>query len=403
VCGDKVCGPWLSPTRYDGSSQIAPLTAQEIDAILAVTPGLTASQDPDLLNPFRTVNDLRRLAVQIGVTRLGNASNLDRIAAYNFYAIRPAARHPDAIYSSGKGFFPFEAQTKAVFESYERWAAEVPAQHFEGVPAVVFDAAAHAGAVVYLSRELSPYIPVRWAVGRRLFDSAVAVAPEHMIAFPASGSACPSISTTGLAGHISQALAIEAAILERLERHATAALSSSSLQRITTDALSYPARRLLNSMSAEDIECAVFRLEYGARIPVEVCYAFAFDHYLGIPQSHCSGFGAALTLTDSAEKALLEVTQSRAAFITGMRDDVAGQVSVNSIDIERLRRQRSWLDSLRAVRTVARTTDPTGSFLEIIGRAVRGGDLNEPAVFPLREAQGAKAVRVLIPDLLEAL
>lgn len=374
-----------------------------IDAALAAAPSLAATVGARATDQFRTVDDLRRLAAEIGVSRLANVTKLDRIAAFNFYAIRPAARYPDAIYASGKGFTPFEAQTKAIFEAYERWAAEAPALCFDATPTALADAAAHANAVIYLAHELAPDTPVRWAIGRRLFDSAIALAPEPMITFPASDFAYPLASTTGLAGHGSQVSAIETAILELLERNAATALAPDRLQRVTVDAVSASSRRLLDSMAAEDIECVVFRIDHGTSLAVQVAYAFAFDHWLGLPQSHCSGFGAALALADATDKALLEVSQSRSAFITGMRDDVARHVSPKSIDIVRLERQRAWLEQLRGVQSIA-TVDPSrDSVLEVIGRAVRNGHLNEPAVFPLRAAAGAEAVRVVIPGLLEAL
>src|SRR5215813_60929 len=70
--------------------------------------------------------DIRNLMCEIGATRLGATTLLDRLGLPTYYCIRPSARHPQAIYSSGKGLTDYQARISSVFESYDRWAAEEP-------------------------------------------------------------------------------------------------------------------------------------------------------------------------------------------------------------------------------------------------------------------------------------
>ena len=356
--GERQTG--LPPRLCIRGSQILRLTARAIDDALAAAPPLSASEVASFQNQFATIDDLKRLTSEIGVSRLGDATNLDRINAHNFYAIRPAARHPDAIYSSGKGFTRFDAQTKAVFGSHERWAAEAPAHCFDATSPEVAAAAARVDAVIYLAHKLATDVPVRgWWDGDCLTRS-VAVAPEPMIAFPASDPAYPPATTTGLAGHVSQALAIETAILERRSVMLPPRWPHSVSNGLIAMQSSASAWHLLDTMAAENIECLIFRIDHGAPFALQVSYAFAFDHVLGVPQSHCSGLGAALTLADAIDKALLEVTQSRSAFITGMRDDGPAR-SVKNPSTWRgwLASGLGWSGCARCGRSRRRTTHPT--------------------------------------------
>src|SRR5262245_10401994 len=59
-----------------------------------------------------------------GVTRLADSTGLDRIGLPNWYAVRPSALCPTAIIASGKGPSRQLAILSALYEAFERWAAE---------------------------------------------------------------------------------------------------------------------------------------------------------------------------------------------------------------------------------------------------------------------------------------
>src|SRR4051794_36075925 len=71
---------------------------------------------------------IRGWSERAGVTRLARCTDLDRIGIPNYYAVRPGAKNPSAIIASGKGVSPALAVLSALFEAFERWAAE----DFEG-------------------------------------------------------------------------------------------------------------------------------------------------------------------------------------------------------------------------------------------------------------------------------
>jgi ribosomal protein S12 methylthiotransferase accessory factor len=335
------------------------------------------------------------------VTRIGFTTGLDRIGIPTCYAIRPSALDPNVVYSSGKGFDCTQAINSAVFESFERWAAEEAKCVVHTTSQELRKVAPDLDLIIYAPERLDPHLVLPWALGRQALTGEPAAAPTFLVTFPSTGIVSLPNSTTGFAAHVQYSCAIETGILECVERHVTASLSLEKLSRVTAEQYSRKASQLIDIASAEAIELHIFAIDnpFG----ISVIYVFGYDHWLGVPQSHCSGFAASLSPSDAIDKALLEFAQSRAAFLTGLRADVPEHVLAKSIDLNRLNYQQDWLHTIRKISRVTELRHLQSNRLAThMERIIGDFIMAEPAIFPLRDIGVGAAVRVLIPELRDS-
>lgn len=343
--------------------------------------------------------DVARLAESIGVTRIGWTTGLDRLSTPTVYCVRPAALHPCAIYSSGKAFDPHRALLSGMFECYERWAAEQPAFCVEATADDLVDHPGGRDLAVFEPAGDESDVPLKWALGKRLGSAQFAAVPACYVEFPPRAPAAQDVTTTGLAAHAGFAEACSNALLECIERHHTAALAPSTMARVAATDFSEQAACLAQIFAREDIELHTFIIDPEARFKTAYCYAY--DHWLGVPRSHCSGFGAATGLRAAVEKAMLEVVQSRAAMISGLRDDVAAFSARWRDDHRENSEHRTWLETLRAVERVFDPASGEPEPAETLAGVLAGLAADEltPLIFPLRTAAGFPAVRAFVPEL----
>jgi ribosomal protein S12 methylthiotransferase accessory factor len=343
--------------------------------------------------------DIKRLSKAIGLTRIAWTTQLDRLSSPSVYCVRPAARDPCAIYSSGKAFDARHAVLSGLFECYERWAAEDAAFCLEASSDELAEHAQGLNLTLFEPPGSESTRPVRWAFGRDLASAAFAAIPACFVEFPPEAGSRQRFTTTGLAAHASLPQAVSNALLECVERHQAAALLSDKLVRVGDDHFSDEARCLAGKFECENVELQTFVIDANARVRTVYCYAY--DHWLGVPRIHCSGYGASGHLRVAVDKAMLEVVQSRAAMISGLRDDVSARVIGKAShqyheNLEHL----AWLEKLRSVDRVF-DAGPRPEPMDTIENIVAGltSDHCTALVFPLRSALGFPAVRAIIPEL----
>ena len=343
--------------------------------------------------------DLDELIDAISVTRIASTMQLDRLGTPTFYCVRPSALHPCTMYSSGKAFDPRRARLSSVFECYERWAAEHAVFCFDASPSALFEASRSFDLNVFEPQTIESTKRIRWALGRCLGSEEFAAAPACYVEFPTEVPADQRSTTTGLAAHTNYAEATKNALLECIERHHTAALTKSNIARVREADFSQSAKRLAATFEKEDIELHTFVIDPTSHVKTIYCYAY--DHWLGLPQIHCSGFGASTRLQAAVEKAMLEVVQSRAAMISGLRADVAEFATRWRDDYRENSEHLAWLRQLRLVDQVFAPdcfgTEPSDT-LDGVLESIVSDDVT-PLVFPLRTAVGFPAVRVFVPEL----
>lgn len=343
--------------------------------------------------------DVDTLVGAIGITRIAWTTQLDRLGTPTLYCVRPAALHPCAIYSSGKAFDARRALLSGVFECYERWAAEQPAFCLEASANDLAESSQGCRLTVYEPPGFDSASRIRWALGRSLGSDEFAAIPACYVEFPPGAAAGQSSTTTGLAAHADYAEACKNALLECVERHYTAALTVSKMARVAAEDFSEQASRLAEAFAREDIELHAFVIDPDARLKTAYCYAY--DHWLGTPRIQCSGFGASTSPRAAVDKAILEIVQSRAAMISGLRDDVSEFFTHWRDNYRENTEHLAWLEQIRSVERVCDVgtgdSEPAAALPELL--ATLAADDLTPLIFPLRRAAGFPAVRALIPQL----
>ncbi|HEV2100362.1 MAG TPA: YcaO-like family protein, partial [Stellaceae bacterium] len=184
------------------------------------------------VSPAETLTRFRPFAAQMGITRIGNITGLDRIGIPVAVAVRPNSRSVSV--SQGKGLDLSQAMTSALMEAIEGFHAEEAA---EGRLASYRELAASCAVVDPLAlsttgRPFDPDAKIFWLEGFDLLRQEPCWVPTEMVHtdytrpldgyFPAGSN--------GLASGNHLVEAISSAICELVERDAVAVWSASGIR-----------------------------------------------------------------------------------------------------------------------------------------------------------------------------
>jgi YcaO-like protein with predicted kinase domain len=273
---------------------------------------------------------VRNWAFCSGVARLAETTGLDRLCLPNYYAVRPAARHRSAIVSGGKGLTQGAAVLSALYECFERWAAEE-------YPGEVIHASLKrlkkefAGVKLAFPSDLEESIELSWAFGFDLISQQPCLLPLRKVIFPDLPGAIDvrrsqmTNNTNGLGAAGSPLEAICIGVLELIERDAVARIDANEPTLIDTATIPDQLSDLIRIFEEKAIELSIVRCLSPTQVPVY--YALSADEYLGLPFLFCSGSSANPNAAEALLGTLTEVSQSRAAYISTLRDDVGIRMS----------------------------------------------------------------------------
>jgi YcaO-like protein with predicted kinase domain len=285
-----------------------------------------------LTAPEETLARVRPHAAQMGITRLGNITGLDRIGIPVAIAVRPNSRSVSV--SQGKGLELPQAMASALMEACEGFHAET----IGPVRRAAYRELTHSGGVA---------APDKLCAGARPFDIAAAIdwIEGHDLLFGGSCWVPAEIVHTdyarprpdgyflagsnGLASGNHLVEAINAALYELVERDALALWMARSLRERAACGLDVASvddrdcRRLLEMYAAAHIAVRVWNVttEIGiAAFLCEICDFAPGDPQL-LRRFHGSGCHADRAIALS--RALTEAAQTRLTYIAGVRDDLS--------------------------------------------------------------------------------
>jgi YcaO-like protein with predicted kinase domain len=273
---------------------------------------------------------VRPFSAQMGITRLGNVTGLDRIGIPVVVAIRPNSRSVSV--AQGKGIELSQAMTSALMEAVEGFHGEL-AQ--EGWRAPYRELAESHYTVDPLSlcstgRALDIDRPIAWSQGFDLLQHEPCWLPTEIVHtdFTRALDGYFLAGSNGLASGNHPVEAVSAAICELVERDAVALWAALSARE--------KARRTLDITSIDDPDCLVLLAKYqragmAARlwnITTEIGIATFLcdirdqsgDEPRRLRRFHGSGCHPDRAIALS--RALTEAAQTRLTYITGIRDDI---------------------------------------------------------------------------------
>jgi len=280
--------------------------------------------------PSDTLARVRPYAPQMGITRLGNITGLDRIGIPVAIAVRPNSRSVSV--AQGKGFDLPQAMASALMEACETFHAE----DIGACRRAAYRDLARSEAVVDPDtlcpgvRRFDPGAAISWIEGYDLLRRERSWIPAEIVHTDYTGEPDGYFlaGSNGLASGNHRVEAINAALYELVERDAVALWTAQPIQ--------VRARCALDLGSIDDSDCRALLAKYeAAGIAVRV-WNVTTD--IGIAAFLCDirdpsagdprrlrrhhGSGCHPDRAIALSRALTEAAQTRLTYIAGIRDDL---------------------------------------------------------------------------------
>ncbi|MDD4127625.1 MAG: YcaO-related McrA-glycine thioamidation protein [Methanomicrobium sp.] len=356
------------------------------------------------IDPKKTLERIKTLMQDIGVTEILDITNLDRTGVPVFSAIRPNAAWGGTKVNSGKGIFPVDAEVSAMMEAIERFSAEYRGERME------FSSYEHLGLTkaldpmeLILPREMQVGEETHWVLACDILGETQMYIPANAVFHPYDplGMAQQLFrsDTNGLAAGNVMEEAILHAMYEVIERDAlSCAEKNRSLGRkliIDTDG---PLKELLNKFEDNGIKIHLWYVD--GKTNVHTVAAAADDTITKDPQMLVTGSGSHLSPEIAVYRALTEVAQRRARNIRGDSENKSRVAIVEKAGYDRLKRiNRIWFeeckDEIKLSEIADRSTDYLDEDIKIILKNLEN-HTDSVFVYDLSKTE-IPVVRVVIP------
>jgi ribosomal protein S12 methylthiotransferase accessory factor len=310
------------------------------------------------VRPAVTIRRARAVLDVIGVTKVADVTELDRVGIPNFMTVRPHDLGPGLSYYNGKGRTRDDAHAGALMEAIERHAGE----RYDGdiVAASPYNMSRRHACIdpleihVPMVRTYNEDLRLEWVLGFDLIGRKPTYVPLNCVMAPydtPEGQPLLYSSTNGLASGNTRLEALCHALCEVIERDASAlAMARSDLRPAVAEILAdlgfddrvLPERRdpplispeglprsaamLLRKLQRAGLKVRLRNLTSSTGIPTIDCAIADPSEPTGLADAH-GGCGTHPDARIALTRALTEAAQSRVAFIQGGREDIAEFVS----------------------------------------------------------------------------
>jgi YcaO-like protein with predicted kinase domain len=274
------------------------------------------------------------------ITRVGEISGFDRVRLPNYFAIRPTALDPTCIVSLGKGIDNESAMLSALYESYERWAAEEIPLPFIWCPPSEIRRSYPSTNLVYDSEIIEDHEATIWTIGYDLIGKRPCFIPLINVTFPYPKGLPVSpglfIDTNGLSSGSTFCESVLNGLLEIIERDSIGKRHLLEANCIDPGSLPGPYLEIVESYEKEGVDIAIF--ERSIYPDLFVYYVLGRDRRYKFSHFYCYGSGAHLSPAIALRRGITELSQSRVGLISTLRFDVKKLIEENS----RMPMQEKW-------------------------------------------------------------
>lgn len=320
-----------------------------------------------VLSPEATLERTTKLLPAIGVTRIANITDLDRVGIPVFSAIRPSAADGAISIYSGKGVTDTNARISAIMESFERCLAEQPeiSINLPGVQlnservADTYESLSESYPALYpdallIPQPLTEFTSLEWVMGHDIMDDIEVFVPANAVFHPYNSRNVIKLfrsNTNGLASGNTIEEAVLHGLLEVIERDA---LSIAEYTRnpgreivlSESDGLNYSLKKKLEEAG---IKVKVWLLDSDVDIPTVV--VALDDTVLKDPALLVMGAGSHLSPEIAVTRALTEAAQSRVVQIHGAREDTDREQVVRTFGYDHMKKlNKYWYEDIGTVR-----------------------------------------------------
>jgi ribosomal protein S12 methylthiotransferase accessory factor len=365
-----------------------------------------------------TLENTKDKIKKIGVTRIADITNLDRLGIPIFSAIRPSAAQGAISIYSGKGSTEQRARISAIMESFERCLAEKPGLNeniAEGIsaPALVESYAKAIENFNVLDPKTlllpQPYIPqslLEWIGAYDLINKEEVFVSANAVYHPydAPGQ-CQKLflsNTNGLASGNVIEEAILHGMLEVIERDAIsiAQFTRNLGKEILLTKEDGHLYEIARKFKEAEIELKIWLVPTDTGIPTVI--AATDDVKLKDPALLVMGAGSHLKPATAVVRAITEAAQSRVVQIQGAREDTNREGFIRSVGYDRMKRLNYfWFEegekvSLSEVQDLSRKSPAEN--IDLILEKLRGIAEKVLVVDLSRKEVAVPVVRVIIPS-----
>jgi ribosomal protein S12 methylthiotransferase accessory factor len=379
------------------------------------------------VKPSDTIRRASAVLDIIGVTKVADVTDLDRVGIPNFMTVRPHDLGPGISYYNGKGTTRAAAHAGALMEAIERHAGErydgpvIVSSHYNlrSEHACVDPLEIH----VPMVRRYSEHSMLEWVLGFDLMTRRPTYAPLNCVVAPYdsdSGMALFYTSTNGLASGNTRVDAVCHALCEVIERDATGLAMARADVRpavaalladmgfgggapaepgkpplISLRGLPRPAAALVRKLQQAGLDVELLNLTSATGIATIAC---TITERQGLPNvmHACSGCGTHPDARIALTRALTEAAQSRLSGIQGGREDLPDHIPAKGTGPAQA--QPGSGPTIRFDEIASYQHPSVNDDVEFIIERMRQSGFEQAVVVDItRQEVGIPAVRVIVP------
>ena len=369
-----------------------------------------------VFDPETTLANTTKLLPKIGVTRIANITDLDRVGIPVFSAIRPSAAAGAISIYSGKGATETNARISAIMESFERCLAEQPevSVNLSGIKLQTetitdsYESLCESYPTLYpdallLPQPVAEFTKLEWIKGEDILNDVEVFVPSNAVFHPyepQGGNKLFRSNTNGLASGNTIEEAILHGLLEVIERDSLSIAEytrnpGKEIVLTENDGLNYTLKRKLEIAG---INVKVWLLDSDIDIPTVV--TALDDTVLKDPALLVMGAGSHLTPEIAVTRALTEAAQSRVVQIHGAREDTDREQVVRTFGYDHMKRMNNyWYEDLDKVHMDKLEDSSSNTPAANIGTVLeRLGDIADGAIIVnLSRGVDIPVIRAIIP------
>ncbi len=370
-----------------------------------------------VIAPKRTIEINEDKLRTVGITRIADITDLDRIGMPVFTAIRPTAEDGAISIYGGKGISKDHAKASAMMEGFERYSAEKQDDD-ETVIATVAEIGEKGDYIDPKSLNLNQKfektdlsdMTLEWNMSHDLISGKEYYVPSNAVFHPYihdnSVESLFKSNTNGLASGNVLEEAILHGIFEVIERDAWSIfeMTHKNYSQINIDSIeSELINEIISKFESEGIKIKL--MDFTADINIPTIAASADDTVTRDAGLLTLGIGTHLDPEVAILRALTEVAQSRATQINGARVDTVRADFAREAGYERMKRINKYYfkqeeDQIDLSDIENKSTTSITKDLEIVKDELIANDIKQILYADLTRPEiDVSVVRVIIPEM----
>ena len=364
--------------------------------------------------PEKTIENNEGKLKKIGVTRIADITDLDRINLPVYTAIRPTAQDGAISIYGGKGITKDNAKASAIMEAFERYSAEK--QDYDKTIIGSADEISKKGDYIDieslnlpndLKKDEIKSMKLEWNMVYDLIDDKNYYIPSNAIFHPyIYQNSLFKSNTNGLASGNILDEAILHGIFEVIERDAWSIFELTHKNYSQIDLNSIENELIIDTLAKFQSKGINIKLmDFTADIKVPTVAASADDTVTKDAGLLTLGLGTHLDPEIAILRALTEVAQSRATQINGAREDTVRADFAREAGYERMKRINKFYfkeeeNKISLTDIENKSTSSISKDLKIVKDELQSNEIKHILYYDLtRPEVNVNVVRVIIPEM----